>query len=90
MMDRWPEYDTGEPFCQKVLDSGGRLKFIEVGKVSMGEPFTEKPCNYGGLVWHTWYSGRVQTVTSIVGKEVEPNYHDAVKRKLRERYDLAY
>jgi hypothetical protein len=52
--------------------------------------FQPKPCDYNGWAWHTWWSGRKQTVKGIKGVEFEEGYHDYSINMLRERFNLDY
>lgn len=85
---QWPKADTGEMLTKDVLDNGGRIRFLEPNLVDFGGRFKPKPCDYKGLVWHTWWGVRHKVCDSY--GEYEPDYHEFVQNWLREKYDLDY
>jgi glycosyltransferase involved in cell wall biosynthesis len=88
-VDNWPKWDTGEKLAQECLDEGHKIKTWEYKHVNL-DGFQPKPCDYNGWAWHTWWSGRKQTVKGIKGVEFEEGYHDYSINMLRERFNLDY
>lgn len=90
-VDKWPEVDTGE---QMGLDCKAEGKRMQLWKSSYpdwdGKFKDNKPCDYNGWVWHTWWGGRSQSIPGLAGREFEEEYHEHVKNMLRERYNLDY
>jgi len=88
-LDNWPKWDTGESLGQQCLDEGHEIKIWKPTFVDL-EGFKNKPCDYNGWVWHTWWSGRKQSVKGITGVEFEKDYHDFSINMLRKRFNLDY
>ena len=89
-VDDWPRADTGELLGQACLDEGKQMKLWDRIMVDFDGMFRPKPCDYAGLVWHTWWSGRTQTIPSLTGNEFETGYHEFVINMLRERFKLDF
>lgn len=89
-IDNWPKWDTGERMGQDCLAEGKKMKFWKYNLVDFDGRFKKKPCDYAGLVWHTWWGGRGKSVPGLAGREFEHEYHDYVKDHLRERFNLEY
>jgi hypothetical protein len=87
--DNWPFWDTGEKLAQECLDEGFEIKTWKSDVVEL-DGFKPKQCDYNGWVWHTWWSGRRQTVKKIEGVEFEKGYHEYSVNMLRERFNLDY
>jgi len=88
--DEWPKWDTGERMGIDCLAEGKKMKFWKYESLDFDGRFKRKPCDYAGMVWHTWWGGRGQSVKGLAGKEFEAEYHEHVKNMLREQYNLDY
>jgi len=88
-VDNWPKWDTGEKMAKECQEAGYEIKTWRASMVDF-KGFRKKQCDYNGWVWHTWFSGRGQTVPHVVGVECEESYHKMVQNLLREKYDLDY
>jgi len=90
-VDQWPQWDTGELLAKQCQDAGLAVKSWMPQKADFQGRFRDdKMCDYNGWVWHTWWSGRKQTIPSLTDVEFESEYHDYVKDMLRKRYSLDY
>lgn len=89
-LDNWPRWDTGEKMSQDCVDEGRKLKLWKRELVDFGDRFESKPCDYSGLVWHTWWGARSQIFPALAGQEFEHGYHEFVMDLLRKRYGLDY
>jgi glycosyltransferase involved in cell wall biosynthesis len=88
-VDNWPKWDTGEKLADDCIKEGFEIKTWKGIDVKF-EGFKPKRCDYNGWVWHTWFSGRKQTVPYVVPVECEPTFHDFVQNYLREKFQLNY
>lgn len=87
--DNWPKWDTGEKLGKDCADEGLSMKTWKASSIHV-DGFRDKRCDYNNWVWHTWWSGRAQTVPGIAGRECEKAYHSHMKEMLRERFQLNY
>lgn len=87
--DNWPKWDTGEKMGKDCIDEGHAMQTWKASSIHL-DGFKPKRCDYNGWVWHTWWSGRAQTVPGIAGRECEKDYHDRMQNLLRERFQLDY
>ena len=84
----WPQWDTGEKICADARELGGQLKLIPMREVELGGGFKPMPCDYSGLVWHTWYSTR--RYVHNISAEVNAGYYEHMQKLVREKYKLTY
>jgi hypothetical protein len=88
-VDNWPNWDTGERLGRDCLDEGYEIKTWQSDIVNL-EGFSPKQCDYNGWVYHTWWSGRKQTIEGIEGVEFEEGYHEYSVNMLRKQFNLDY
>lgn len=88
--DKWPEWDTGELCTKSALDQGRQIRTWPKKVVDFGGDMMSYPCDYSGLVWHTWFSGRVNTSRGVRGLECGERYHEVVQEYLRKRFNLDF
>ena len=90
-MDEWPKADTGERLGKAALVGGKQMKMWKYTCPEWGGKFrANKPCDYNGWVWHTWWGGRSKSVPGLAGEEFETDYHEYVTAMLRKRFNLRY
>jgi glycosyltransferase involved in cell wall biosynthesis len=88
--DDWPHADTGEWLTKNCEQQGKKIKTWQHRNVVVGENLRPRPCDYSGLAWHVWFSGRVNTAPGVRGGEVEPDYHDFMVNFLRKKHNLDF
>jgi len=86
--DDYPNYDTGERLRVEADEDGLKTKTWRASCPDMEGFKSNKPCDYNGWVWHTWWSTRKQVGAGL--REFEPGYHEHVKNMLRKRFDLDF
>jgi len=82
------QYDTGHLITKMAFDHGLEIRGC---KYEMYEvlPGCIKPCNYGGFVWHSWYSTRV-VVQNGFRDQPPKEYHSEMQKMLRAKYSLDF
>jgi len=88
--DDWPNTDTGEWLTKSCEQEGRKIKVWKKNLVTLDGKLSPKDCDYSGLAWHVWCTGRVNTVPFVRGVEVEPDYHDFMIDHLRKKYNLDF
>lgn len=83
--DNFPNWDTGELITEAANEMRLGVKYWTPKMVSFGGKFSPKPCDYAGLVWHTWWSSRKMLMPKI-NQEFEENYHAYCEELFREKY----
>jgi len=89
--DTWPTADTGELMGKACVEEGKHQKLWKYSCTDWGDKFkSNKPNNYNGWVWHTWWGGRSKSIPGLAGDEFEVDYHDYVENMLRRKFNLDF